>query len=347
MGNLKRERAKRAMNKAMPPYHGVEADRDPVTRPGAEPSPQAKASADAEKQELLKALREIKTPEQARNLVDKVISAASDTSEGEVREQEYEQEGTERTDRLQEMAAKMGHDRTASLLLEAAKEVAATSGETREALEEAFQEATNPEQHREKDPSLEKPLSLIRSEVLERMRPLQSIDARLFLYVNHLPHTGFTNRFMYVLTTIMNGGWGWVLGLMVAAMFDRQRGRQALHQVVPPLWLATMAVEYPIKSYFRRRRPFIDVVQAISVGRKPGTFSFPSGHSASSFAGAWLLRRHYPELTPLWYLLAATVAFSRIYVGVHYPGDVVSGAIAGTAIAEAARWVIEHDENSG
>jgi undecaprenyl-diphosphatase len=138
---------------------------------------------------------------------------------------------------------------------------------------------------------------------------------------------------------------------MVAAVFDQRRGRQALHQVVPPLWLATMAVEYPIKSYFRRRRPFIDVVQAISVGRKPGTFSFPSGHSASSFAGAWLLRRHYPELTPLWYLLATTVAFSRVYVGVHYPGDVVSGAIAGTVIAEAARWVIEHDgdklENEG
>jgi undecaprenyl-diphosphatase len=330
------------MNKAMPPYN-LEADRDPVTRPGVEPSPQAKASADAEKQELVQALRQIKTPEQARDLVDKVISAASGASEGEVREQEYDQQGGERTDRVQEMAARLGHDRTASLLLEAAKEVSATSGETREALEAAFQEATNPEQHRQTDPTLEQPLSLIRAEVLKRMRPFQSIDARLFLYVNHLPHTGFTNRFMYVLTTIMNGGWGWVLGLMVAALLDRKRGRQALHQVVPPLWLATMAVEYPIKSYFRRRRPFIDVVQAISVGRKPGTFSFPSGHSASSFAGAWLLRRHYPELTPLWYLLATTVAFSRVYVGVHYPGDVVSGAVAGTVIAEAARWVIEHD----
>ena len=112
----------------------------------------------------------------------------------------------------------------------------------------------------------------------------------------------------------------------------------------PPLWFATLIVEYPIKYYFRRRRPFIDIVQAITVGRKPGSYSFPSGHSAAAFAGAWLLRRHYPRLTPLWYLIASLVAFSRIYLGVHYPGDVVSGSLLGTALAEAIRRVIDADD---
>jgi undecaprenyl-diphosphatase len=145
----------------------------------------------------------------------------------------------------------------------------------------------------------------------------------------------------------MNGGWGWVVGLMIAALIDPKRGRAALYNIVPPLWFATMTIEYPIKFYFRRRRPFIDIVQAISVGRKPGTFSFPSGHSAAAFAGAWLLRRHYPELAGLWYAIASLVGFSRMYVGAHYPGDVLSGALAGTVLAEATRWMIESADENG
>ena len=137
----------------------------------------------------------------------------------------------------------------------------------------------------------------------------------------------------------------WALAVLVAALIDRKRGRQALLQIAPPLWFATMTVEYPIKYYFRRRRPFVDVVQAIAVGKKPGTFSFPSGHSAAAFAGAWLLRRHYPRLALLWYTIAGMVGFSRIYLGAHYPGDVLSGALSGTLIAEATRWVIDKGDD--
>jgi len=100
-----------------------------------------------------------------------------------------------------------------------------------------------------------------------------------------------------------------------------------------PLTIATALVEFPIKRFFRRRRPFIDIVRAIVVGKKPGTWSFPSGHSASAFAGAWLLRQHFPGLTPLLYLLAGLVGFSRIYLGDHYPGDVLSGSLLGHLFA--------------
>jgi undecaprenyl-diphosphatase len=311
--------------------------------PWAEPSPEAKAAAEPAKEAVKEALREIKTPEQAEHVAAEVLAAAADTTEKQVREQGGA--APEPAQAIQAAAATAGAEKAPTTLVEAAKQVAGSSGETREALERAIQEATNPEQHGAVEPDTTEPLDLLREAILKQMKPYHAIDARLFLAINHLPHTRLTNRLMYFVTTIMNGGFGWVLGLVIAALLNRRRGRQALLQVVPPLWFATMTVEYPIKYYFRRRRPFVDVVQAIAVGRKPGTFSFPSGHSAAAFAGAWLLRRHYPRLAPLWYAIAGLVGFSRIYLGAHYPGDVLSGALSGTAIAEAARWVIDKGDD--
>jgi undecaprenyl-diphosphatase len=311
--------------------------------PWVSPSPEANAEAMPAKEALKDALSEIKTPEQAAHVADEVVAAAGDATERQVREQGSAAPAPAQA--VQETAAATpGVEKAPATLVEAAKQVAGSTGETREALEQALQKATNPEQRGIHDPARQEPLNLLREAILHRMKPYQALDARLFLAVNHMPHTPLTNRLMYVFTIIMTGGWGWVLGLLAAALIDKPRGRRALLQVLPPLWFATMMVEYPIKYYFRRRRPFIDIVQAIAVGRKPGSYSFPSGHSAAAFAGAWLLRRHYPKLAPLWFAIAALTGFSRTYLGVHYPGDVLSGALSGTVIAEAARWVIDEGD---
>ncbi|NTU86217.1 MAG: phosphatase PAP2 family protein, partial [Chloroflexales bacterium] len=229
----------------------------------------------------------------------------------------------------------------AGAILETAAQVAASEGPAREALEQAAQATTSPETIGAIDPELSGPLALLRTELLRRMRPYQAIDTRIFLAVNQIPHPPLANQLMYGLTSVMNGGGGWILALLAAMGVDRRRATAALRQVAPPMWFATMTVEYPIKYYFRRRRPFIDVVQAIAVGRKPGTYSFPSGHSAAAFAGAWLLTRHYSGLWPLWYTVAGLTGFSRVYLGAHYPGDVLSGALAGTALAELYRRMID------
>ena len=306
----------------------------------APPSAEAHAAAKPAESALQDALQEIKTPEQAAHVADQVIHAASGTTEKQLREEGVGTAQPGEAVRAATEAAPAGAKAPAALV-EAAKQVAGSAGETREALEQAVHKATNPEQQGVVAPQETEPLELLREALLQRMKPYQAVDARIFLAVNHLPHTPLGNRLMYAFTMIMTFGWGWVLGLVVAALVDRPRGRQALLQVLPPLWFATMTVEYPIKYYFRRRRPFVDIVQAVAVGRKPGSYSFPSGHSASAFAGAWLLRRQYPRLTPLWYAIAALTGFSRVYLGVHYPGDVLSGAITGTIIAETTRQIID------
>jgi undecaprenyl-diphosphatase len=332
-------------SQSIPPEPDKQPAEDSPLHPWIGPSPEAKKAVEPAKQAVEAALHTIKTPAQADQIAAATITATPGTTEQQVRNQ-----SDAKPLPIPAMPAPesgpAGVEQAPALLVHAAQQIASSSGETREALEQAFQEATNPEQQGDVAPATREPLDLLREAFIKRMNPFQALDARLFLAINHLPHTKLSNRLMFGVTTIMTGGFGWLLGLLVGAALEKRRARQALLQIVPPLWFATLAVEYPIKYFFRRSRPFADIVQAIAIGKKPGSYSFPSGHSAAAFAGAWLLRRHYPKLTWLWYAIAGLVGFSRIYLGAHYPGDVLSGALAGTVIAEATRQVINEGEES-
>jgi undecaprenyl-diphosphatase len=65
----------------------------------------------------------------------------------------------------------------------------------------------------------------------------------------------------------------------------------------------------------------------------PHSKSFPSGHSATSFACATVLAFFVPRAAPLFYVLAAAIAYSRLYVGVHWPTDVIVGSLLGVVTA--------------
>jgi hypothetical protein len=99
-------------------------------------------------------------------------------------------------------------DPAPAALIDAAQGVARSAGEPREALEQAFQEVTNPEQIEEVAATNRAPLDLLRSAFIARMNPYQALDARLFLAINHLPHTALSNRLMSGVTTMMTGGLG-------------------------------------------------------------------------------------------------------------------------------------------
>jgi undecaprenyl-diphosphatase len=183
----------------------------------------------------------------------------------------------------------------------------------------------------------------LRYELFKRLGPLQALDTFVFVQINQLPHRKLSDRFLTRLSWVMTSGAGWLLFLLLATLVNRQRGWKATRAVAPALWLATATVEHPIKKWFRRRRPFISLIEAIIVGRKPGSYSFPSGHSAAAFAGALLLAREYPVSARGFFGLASLVAFSRIYLGVHYPGDVLSGSLLGVVLAKIysrlLRWL--------
>jgi undecaprenyl-diphosphatase len=84
-----------------------------------------------------------------------------------------------------------------------------------------------------------------------------------------------------------------------------------------------------------RPRPYRAFPEADPLLRTDVSSSFPSGHAATSFAGAVILAYLFRRAVPALLALAALVAFSRVYVGVHYPLDVIAGAALGAAVALA------------
>src|SRR5438094_807374 len=94
---------------------------------------------------------------------------------------------------------------------------------------------------------------------------------------------------------------------------------------------ATYLAQRLMKPVFRRHRPFVDR-DVLVVGIKPLDASFPSGHSAASFAAATALATFYPSAAPLSFTLATGVGLSRVYLGHHFPSDVAVGAATGAGI---------------
>jgi undecaprenyl-diphosphatase len=94
---------------------------------------------------------------------------------------------------------------------------------------------------------------------------------------------------------------------------------------------AADSVSFGIKDLVERPRPFVAHPQ-IEPLYTVHSSSFPAGHAATAFAGATVVAAIWRRGWPLFFAIAVAIAFSRVYVGVHYPGDVLAGAAVGTAV---------------
>ena len=130
----------------------------------------------------------------------------------------------------------------------------------------------------------------------------------------------------------------WFGTAAVIAVVGGSTGRRASLTGVAAIGAASALVNLGFKPLARRSRPDRDGAEVVD-GRlvpMPESTSFPSGHSASAFAFAEAVSSVIPALGVPLRLAAATVAYSRVHVGVHYPGDVIVGSLIGMTTGQTA-----------
>ena len=164
-------------------------------------------------------------------------------------------------------------------------------------------------------------------------------------------HNPITNPIFYVITTLGNAGWFWiVLAVLMLTVLPKKYKKAGLTMAIA-LILSLIFCNGIMKHLWARPRAFWVVGQNFVVGNEfenlYGIFnsihdySFPSGHSSASFAAAVSIFMWRKKEGSAALVLAALIAFSRLYFTVHYPTDVLVGSITGALYGVAAYFIVK------
>ncbi len=152
---------------------------------------------------------------------------------------------------------------------------------------------------------------------------------------------GAMDGFWIAITTLADKGWFWI-GLGVVLLLFRKTRVVGVTLLVS-LMINGILTNLTLKDLFARPRPFNVSPELLTLIEKPSSFSFPSGHTSVSFAGALVLLKMMPKKVGVpAVILAAMIGFSRMYIGVHYPTDVLGGIVVGVIASEAAYYLVKY-----
>lgn len=164
---------------------------------------------------------------------------------------------------------------------------------------------------------------------------LTSIDIAVFFFINQTLSNPVFDWLMPIITDLNHI---FIARLVIIAWIilvlwkGGVKGRIAIGMLIITIIISDQLNSEILKDLFGRIRPCKSLEGVRLLVNCGGGLSFPSSHAVNNFAGAAVISHFYSKQTRYWYAFAALVAFSRPYVGVHYPSDIVAGGMIGFAI---------------
>lgn len=175
------------------------------------------------------------------------------------------------------------------------------------------------------------------------------LDMRIIEFIHENMHNPFLDRAMPFFSRLGNEGLIWIV--MALILLAGRKYRQTGFMIISAILLGAVLGEVVLKNVFQRARPFMEVPHFELLIKVPRTrYSFPSGHTTSSFAAAGTVLRTTDNrlLKGAVLTLAVLIAFSRVYLLVHYPTDILGGIVLGLLSSYIVhRWFSNRGSSAG
>ena len=166
---------------------------------------------------------------------------------------------------------------------------------------------------------------------------LTNMEINFLLYIQESVRTPWLDPHVTFLTGLGNAGWIWIL--LSALLLIPKKTRKIGIISFLSLFASLIVNNLLLKNLVGRIRPYDACQTLLPLVAKPVDASFPSGHTGSSFASAYVMYRYLPKREGVAAIvLAALIGLSRLYVGVHYPSDVLTGVLTGLWSGYLAKW---------
>ena len=169
--------------------------------------------------------------------------------------------------------------------------------------------------------------------------PIFKFDSSILLWIQDNVRSDFLTPIMKVITHLGDKGILWILVTLALLWYYKTRklGVRCMVSMVIGLVITNLI----LKNWVARIRPY-ELIQGLEcIVKKADDYSFPSGHTTNSLACAWVIFRRAPKKWGVPALiLAILISLSRLYVGIHYPTDVLGGVVIGICSAVLAMWLV-------
>jgi undecaprenyl-diphosphatase len=161
---------------------------------------------------------------------------------------------------------------------------------------------------------------------------LYSIDLSILYFFNHTLSSGPLDKFFSIITNVNNWYIAYIILIGISWTKGGRAGKIAVIGVILLILVGDQLGHKILKEIFQRLRPCNGLTDIITPLGCTGSYSFPSNHAINNFAAAMFFSRLFPKLKWVLFVTAFFVALSRVYLGLHYPSDMIGGALIGVLL---------------